>query len=172
MKTSRWLLRFALVLFLLATADSARAAVQFFLKVDGVDGESQVKGHEKEIRVTGYDFVADDNGVLTFSVRKSLDISTISFLTALGSAQSFPNATFVGFSTGNTKTPVLKIVFEHLLVTAVHGSDATAPATGIADTVAFSFSKAVVTYNQSDAKGSGVTPHSVTITPPTPAPND
>jgi type VI secretion system secreted protein Hcp len=37
-------------------------AVDLFLKIDGIDGESQKKGHEKEIDIISFNFGAAQHG--------------------------------------------------------------------------------------------------------------
>ena len=66
------------------------AGFDVFLKLDGIDGESTTKGHEKEIKVLSYDQSIDSTvpaggggggaGKATFSgvrIRKLLDTASI-----------------------------------------------------------------------------------------------
>lgn len=41
-------------------------AVEYFVKIDGIDGESQVKGHEKEIDVESWSWGETQTGTLAF----------------------------------------------------------------------------------------------------------
>jgi type VI secretion system secreted protein Hcp len=55
-------LRTALLTLGIAIALDASAAVNFFVKLDGIDGESTAKGHEKWIEVESFSFGASHAG--------------------------------------------------------------------------------------------------------------
>lgn len=84
-----------------------------FLKLDGIDGESTVKGHEKEIVVLSYEQGIDAHqaavgggggaGKAAFSgvrFRKNLDRASIPILLACASGKHIKNATFTFRRTG------------------------------------------------------------------------
>lgn len=82
------------------------AGFDVFLKLDGIDGESTTKGHEKEIKVVSYDQSIDSPvpsgggggaGKATFSgvrIRKLLDTASIPIALACASGAHIANARF------------------------------------------------------------------------------
>jgi type VI secretion system secreted protein Hcp len=84
------------------------AASDIFLKLDGINGESTTKGHEKEINVLSYDQSIDSSvtsgggggggaGKATFSgvrIRKLLDTASIPIALACASGLHIPSARF------------------------------------------------------------------------------
>lgn len=85
------------------------AAFDIFLKLDGIDGESTTKGHEKEIEVVSYDQSIDSPvpsgggaggagaGKSTFSgvrIRKLLDTASMPIAVACASGRHIASARF------------------------------------------------------------------------------
>ena len=115
-----------------------------FLKLDGIDGESTTKGHEKEIEIVSYDQSIDSTvpsgggggggaGKATFSgvrIRKLLDTASIPIALACASGVHIVNARFA-FRRGPKDFYV--VALEEVVVTHV-GQCAT---TGIQSPLAF-----------------------------------
>src|SRR5688500_8350275 len=120
------------------------AGFDIFLKLDGIDGESTTKGHEKEIRVLSYDQSIDSTvpsgggggggaGKATFSgvrIRKLLDTASIPIALACASGVHIVNAR-LAFRRGPKDFYV--VALEDVVVTHV-GQCAT---TGIQSPLAF-----------------------------------
>jgi type VI secretion system secreted protein Hcp len=84
------------------------AGFDLFLKLDGIDGESTTKGHEKEIEVVSYDQSIDSTvptgggggsgaGKATFSgvrIRKLLDVASVPIALACASGVHIASARF------------------------------------------------------------------------------
>jgi type VI protein secretion system component Hcp len=158
------------VIFLSWSGIANAGGLQYFLKYDGVQGDSTVKGHEKEIRVNGYDFTADEEGNVTFEILKDLDAATIGFLTAMGDNAVVTNATLFGLNSAAAKIPRVKIVFTTIAVHSLRSVDTGGKETVPSERVTFSFGQAEITYYETDAKGK-TTARTVTVIPSTAPPN-
>lgn len=93
-------------LFALQTADAA--SVDYFLKIDGIDGESKVKGHEGEIEVMSWSWGVSNSGSAAtgggagagkasfsdISITKVLDKASPQLFTAVATGKHIPTVTF------------------------------------------------------------------------------
>jgi type VI protein secretion system component Hcp len=68
-------LLFLAALWLGLAATSHAAVPRYYFKIPGVDGESTVKGHEKEIVATGFEFEFGNQGTF-FVLQKNVDNAT------------------------------------------------------------------------------------------------
>src|SRR5690349_9178794 len=108
------------------------AGFDIFLKLDGIDGESTTKGHDKEIEVLSYDQSIDatlyregsggGTGVAksTFSAvrfRKLLDIASIPIALACASGLHIQSARFAFRRSGSTPLDFYVVTLEDVLVT-------------------------------------------------------
>jgi type VI secretion system secreted protein Hcp len=121
------------------------AGFDVFLKLDGIDGESTTKGHEKEIKVLSYDQSIDSTvpaggggggaGKATFSgvrIRKLLDTASIPIALACASGLHIQSAR-VAFRRPSPPLDFYVVTLEDVVVTHV-GQCAT---TGIQSPLAF-----------------------------------
>lgn len=107
--------------------------LDIFLKLDGIDGESTVKGHEKEIAVLSYEQGVDatvihsgDGGSTHAStpkfdgvrLRKHVDVASIPLLLACASGQQISEARFA-FRRVAGGFAFYKVTLENVLVTHV-----------------------------------------------------
>ncbi len=108
-------------------------AVEIFLKLDGIDGESAVKGYEKEIVVLSYEQAVDVTvfhsgggggvtaGKANFSgvrFRKNVDAASIPMLLACASGQHIKQALFT-FRRGAGGFDFYKVTLEDVLLTHI-----------------------------------------------------
>lgn len=143
--------------------------VEIFLKLDGIDGESTVKGHEKEIAVLSYEQAVDvtvihslgggdaSAGKANFSdvrFRKNVDAASIPMLLACASGQQVKEARFT-FRRGAGGFDFYKVTLEDVLVTHIAQRAGTgaqyplsfealntgAPSDGFLDEVTLNFSR-------------------------------
>jgi type VI secretion system secreted protein Hcp len=121
------------------------AGFDIFLKLDGIDGESTTKGHEKEIEVVSYDQQVDSTvpsggggggaGKSTFSgvrIRKLLDTASIPIALACASGLHIQSAR-VAFRRPSPPSDFYVVTLEDVVVTHT-GQCAT---TGIQSPLAF-----------------------------------
>ena len=106
--------------------------LEIFLKLDGIDGESTVRGHEKEIVVRSYDQSlaatvyhsgggGSGTGKTTFSpvrFRKDVDAASIPMLLACASGQHIAHAKFT-FRRTASAFEFYKVTLDSVLVTHV-----------------------------------------------------
>ena len=72
MNTSKWNMRVVAVIaasLALASAQASLAAVDYFLKIDGVEGEATAKGHEKEIEILSWSWGVSQSSAANASAR-------------------------------------------------------------------------------------------------------
>lgn len=111
----------------------SNGAIDIFLKLDGIDGESTVKGHENETVVLSYEQGIDHaasplvggggatSGRLTFAgvrFRKALDKGSIPLLLACASGSHIRNARFT-FRRAGTSLDFHKVRLDDVLVTHI-----------------------------------------------------
>ncbi len=104
-----------------------------FLKLDGIDGESTVKNHKKEIEVFSYEqgidqIVFHSGGVGSSSVakatfspvrfRKNVDLASIPMLLACAQGKSIKDAVFT-FSRGPSGFEFYKVTLHDVLITHI-----------------------------------------------------
>jgi type VI secretion system secreted protein Hcp len=109
------------------------SSFDIFLKLDGIDGESTVKGHEKETVVLSYEQIIDDTIVIsgggggasvgksTFSgvrFRKPLDVGSIPLRLACAAGTHIATATF-SFRRSATGLDFYVVKLDNVLVTHV-----------------------------------------------------
>ncbi|HEX9278619.1 MAG TPA: type VI secretion system tube protein Hcp [Casimicrobiaceae bacterium] len=107
--------------------------LEIFLKLDGIDGESTVKGHEKEIDVLSYEQSLDSSvihsgdgggshaGRSKFAgvrLRKNVDAASIPVLLACATGHNISEARFT-FRRGAGRFEFYKVTLEQVLVTHV-----------------------------------------------------
>jgi type VI secretion system secreted protein Hcp len=107
--------------------------IDIFLKLDGIDGESAVRGHEKEIEVLSYEQAVEITVVLsgggggaaagksTFSglrFRKNVDVASVPMFLACASGQHIKDARFT-FRRRGTSFDFYKVTLEDVLITNI-----------------------------------------------------
>ena len=115
--------------------------LDIFLKLDGIEGESTARGHEKEIVVLSYEQGIDTPiiqqggggggaGRPTFSgvrLRKAVDAASIPLLLACASGTHIKDARFTFQRPGQTPFDFYKVSLEDVLVTRVSQRAGTGP---------------------------------------------
>lgn len=109
------------------------ATFDIFLKLDGIDGESTTKGHDKEIEVLSYDQSIDSSapgaggsgggaGKSTFSgvrIRKSLDTASIPLSLACASGRHIQSARLSFRLASNTPLDFYVVTLEDVVIAHV-----------------------------------------------------
>ena len=148
-----------------ATPAPALAAVNAYLKLTNVDGESTTKGHEKWIEIESFSLGFDSGAKLQrtgggaaksacepLGVLKRLDKSSPALLTAVMAGQQFPTAQLeLVHSEDASGKPFLVYKFGTVFTTKI---DWTGPSdAGPEETITFVYGTLGVSYTRIDANG-------------------
>lgn len=147
---------------------NAYAAVDMFMKIDGVDGESQKVGHVNEIDVLSWSWgmsqsatVAGAGGgkasVHDFTITKLTDKSTPNLMLDLLSGKHITDATFVIRKSGEKPLEYLQIKMTDVIISSINmgGSSGDDRPT---ETVTLNFAKFEVQYVPQKPDGTGDAP--------------
>jgi len=162
MKTLRNLMRHALGSFvaLALIASAHAAAVDYFLHIEGVEGESQDDKHKNQIEILSYSWGAEAiPGTATtagkfhgedFVIAKTVDKSSPKLAEACANGTHFPKATLTLRKAGadpRTEIVLVRYIFQDVLVTGYqisgHGGDDTGRPT---ESISMNFTKIGVEY--------------------------
>ena len=140
---------------------------QYFLKVDGVDGESTDSRHLKEIVVLGFNLTATNIGSYAYGtgagkarfddlvVRKPVDKSSPILCQAAGSGQAFKSMVLsASMSVKGAATDVYVITFDNCYVRGFSTSGDTDPASPypLTETISIGYSKVEWSYKTSNIR--------------------
>jgi len=113
----------------------AQAAVDYFLKIDGIDGESTDDRHKGEIEITSWSAsaatAATTSGkskgacIKDITFTKTLDKASPLLLANAVSGMNIPAATFVARKAGKEQQEYLTIVLKDVIITSVQDAGAT-----------------------------------------------
>ena len=107
-------------------------AVDFFLKIEGIEGESKDSKHQNEIDVLGWSFSAHQHGTMAagggggagkvqmqdFTFQMYMCKATPKLLQHCASGKHVPSAVFVARKAGEQQQEYMKIKFTDLLVSS------------------------------------------------------
>ena len=110
------------------------ALVDYFLKLDGIDGESTQKGHEKEIELMSWSFGAQNTGTSVshggggagkvsmqdFHFVMNVNKASPKLFLACASGEHIKKATLVCRKAGKTQQEYLKWTFSDFIVASYH----------------------------------------------------
>jgi type VI secretion system secreted protein Hcp len=144
------------------------AAVDYFLKIDGVDGESTDDKHKGEIELESFNFGATNAGSFSsgggggsgkvamqdFHFVKKIDKSSPKLFVACATGEHLKTITLTCRKAGKDQQEFLKIVLSDSMVTAY--SDGGASGTDIVpmDQISVAFSKIELKYKEQKPDGS------------------
>jgi len=108
-------------------------AVDYYLKMDGVKGESQTKGKENQINVVAWSWGALQQGTTQFGggsgagrvdmgdvhITHAVDAASPILMQACCSGKHFPTAVLVGRKVGGTALDFLTITLNEVFITSV-----------------------------------------------------
>jgi type VI secretion system secreted protein Hcp len=154
-------------LFALQTAQGA--AVDYFLKIDGIEGESKHRGYEKQIEIQSYSFGLTQSGsfaagggagagkvqVSEFIITKVTDKSSPLLMQACANGKHLKEATLFAVKSDESRTEFLEIKFTDLLITSYQTSAGGDIPT---ESMSFNFAKMDIEYRPQNADGSLGTP--------------
>jgi type VI secretion system secreted protein Hcp len=139
-------------------------AVDYFLKLDGIQGESQDEKHKNEIQVLSWSWgasnvssVAGTGGsgagkadVSDVSMMLNFDKSTPKFFKSIAAGSHIASGTLSAIKAGGNGKPYLKVDFKEIFVTGLQMSAAgEIPAVSLS----FSYDEIKMDYSAQDEKG-------------------
>ena len=118
----------------IALASDTRGAVDFFLKIDGIEGESQDSKHKNEFQLLSYSFGASQAHALDFTggghgagkvsftdftFVKQVDKGSPKLMLACATGQHIPKAVLIVRKAGKDQQEYLKVTLTDILVSNV-----------------------------------------------------
>jgi type VI secretion system secreted protein Hcp len=145
-------------------------AVDMFIKIDTVDGESRDKSHTKEIDVLAWSWGISNSGsahvgggagagkcnIQDISFTKWVDSSTPKLALACCDGKHFKDATLVVRKAGEKPVEYLKIKIEEVLITSI-STGGSGGEDRLTENVTLNFAKVSLDYVPQDAKGAAGT---------------
>jgi type VI secretion system secreted protein Hcp len=139
-------------------------AVDFYLKLDGIEGEAVAKGFENQIQLLSFSWggtqrtsVAGTGGsgagkvdLSDLSIMKNMDKATAPIFKALISGTHVKTGTLSATKSGAAGKPFLKLTFEELFVTSQQVS---ASSEIPSESVSFSYNKIKEEYSTQNEQG-------------------
>lgn len=149
-------------------------AVDYFLKIDGVDGESEDEKHKKQIQIMSFSWgasnvssVAGTGGsgagkanVSDFTIMTNFDKSTPLMFKNLTKGTHFKTGTMEAVKSGADGKPYLKVDFKELFCTSLQIS-ASSEVPSVA--LSFSYNEIKIDYSAQNEQGNLVTTGAVTF---------
>ena len=145
-------------------------AVDMFIKIDTVDGESRDKAHAKDIDVLAWSWGISNSGsahvgggagagkcnIQDISFTKWVDSSTPKLALACCDGKHFKDATLVVRKAGEKPVEYLKIKIEEVLITSI-STGGSGGEDRLTENVTLNFAKVSLDYVPQDAKGAAGT---------------
>ncbi|PYY12453.1 MAG: type VI secretion system tube protein Hcp [Acidobacteria bacterium] len=151
----------------IALAPGTRGAVDYFLKIDGIDGESQDSKHKNEFQLLSYSFGASQAHALDFTggghgagkvsftdfnFIKQVDKGSAKLLSACATGQHIPKAVLIVRKAGKDQQEYLKVTLSDILVSNVQVTgDGSSPLP--LDQVSLNYAKIEFEYKEQKADG-------------------
>jgi len=141
------------------------AAVDYFLKIDGIDGESQDKTHKNEIQLMSFSWGAHNAGTMAvgggggsgrvafqdFSFEMGVSKASPKLMLACANGEHIKNAILTCRKAGKEQQEYLKYTFTDLLVSKFFtGGTEVIPT----ESVSLNFSQVEIVYKEQKADGS------------------
>ena len=139
-----------------------------FLKIDGIEGESLQKGHEKEIEIASFSWGESNTGSFAgnlgggsgkvsmqdFNYTVPVNKSSPKLFLACATGEHIKSATLTVRKAGKTQQEFLKWKFTDLLISSYHTGGSEGSDVLPLDQVSFNFTKIEVGYAAQKADGS------------------
>ncbi len=139
----------------------------FFLKIDGIPGESRAKGHENQIEIHSFSWGATNSGSAArtggaaagkvtfsdFSFAKLLDKSSPLLLQAVATGKRVPTVTLFAVRAGEGSQEYMKITLSDVLISSYQNSGASGGG-GPQDSFSVNFAKISFDYKPQKPDGS------------------
>jgi len=143
-------------------------AVDMFLKIDPIKGESRDKGHKEEIDVLAWSWGMSQSGtthtgggggagkvnVQDLSVTKYVDKASCDLMLACCNGKHFDKAKLIVRKAGEQPVEYITINMEEVMVTAI-STGGSGGEDRLTENVTLNFAKVQVEYKEQDSKGAG-----------------
>ncbi len=143
-------------------------AVDMFLKLDGIDGESQDKAHKKNIDILAWSWGASQSGtthmgagsgagkvnVQDLSVTKYVDSSSAALLKHITTGKHIPKGRVLVRKAGDTPLEYINISMEDIIITS-YQTGGSGGEDRLTENVTLNFAKVGFYYTPQKADGSG-----------------
>lgn len=143
-------------------------AVDILLKIDGIDGESVIQDHEKEIDILDWNWGMSQSGTMhhgggagsgkvdiqDLSLTKYVDKSSPNLMRACCNGEHFAAATLVVRKAGKDALDYLKVSMEPVLVTSV-STGGSGGEDRLTENITLNFAKMEVGYTPQKEDGTG-----------------
>ena len=144
------------------------ASVDYFLKIDGVDGESTDDKHKGEIELESWSFGGANSGSFSsgggggsgkvalhdFSFTKKVDKSTPKLFTAHATGEHLKTATLTARKAGKDQQEFLTVTLSPIIVSSYTNSGAAGSDIIPTESISFNFGKIELKYKPQKADGS------------------
>jgi type VI secretion system secreted protein Hcp len=144
------------------------AAVDYFLKIDGVEGESQDQTHKGEIQLSSWSWGASNTGTMQagggggggkasmqdFSFSMPVNKATPKLMQKLASGEHIKRAVLTCRKAGKTPQEYLKVTFEDIIVSSYSTGGSQGGDTIPDEHIAMNFAKITFEYREQKADGS------------------
>ena len=161
-----WVIFIGLTLFF-SSSSIAFAGAEMILKIDGIDGESVINGHEGEIDVLAWSWGIAQSGSLHFgggggadsadvqdvSLTKYIDKASVDLMLACLKGDHLKEAILTMRKAGDQPIDTLVITMSPVLVTSVNNGGS-AGYDRLTENVTLNFAKVTVSYTPQKADGS------------------
>lgn len=148
-------------------------AVDYFLKIAGIDGESQSQGFENQIKIESFSWggsqhsaVAGTGGsgagkvnLADLSIMKTLDKASLPLFKSMCKGDHIATATLSAVKSGANGKPYLTVDLTEIFVTSLQES---ASSEIPMESVSFSYNQIKIQYSTQDEKGNLTVANSVT----------
>ena len=143
------------------------ALVDFFLKIDGIQGESQDKTHKSEIEIESWSWGATQSGTAVrgggmgagkvqmqdFHLTMRVNKSSPKLMLACAQGEHIKNAILTCRKAGKDQQEYLKVTFSDLLVSSYQTGGTGAADIVPIDQISLNFSKVEIEYKEQKADG-------------------
>jgi type VI secretion system secreted protein Hcp len=149
----------------------SNAAVDMFLKIDGVEGEAQDKAHNKSIDVLAWSWGASSKttkrgkfkcSIQDVSITKYADSATPALLMGQLEGVTYDNAELIVRKSGGNQLEYITISFNNVSITSL-STGGSGGEDRLTENVTLNFSNATYTYTPQNDDGSSGTPLIATI---------
>ncbi len=139
-------------------------AVDYFLKLDGIEGESEDEKHKKEIQILSWNWGANNVSSVSgtggsgagkvslsdFNIMTNFDKATPKFFKSVCAGTHIKTGTMAAIKSGGDGKPYLKVDFKELFVTGLQISGSSEVPT---ISVSFSYNEIKIDYSTQNEQG-------------------
>ena len=163
-----WLIPLVFTILIASSAGSAFAASDYFLKIEGVDGESTDAKHKGQIEIDSFSWGVSNSGSMaggggsgkaSFSdlhFTKTVDKSSPKLMEAVATGEHLRSVDLVVRKAGGEQLEYYKIELQDVVISgySTTGSSGEAPS----ESISLNFSKIVFEYTPQNADGTAAAP--------------